>query len=215
MLQKFVIVGITGVGRTFLELELQNKHGFYAWPKYTDREQLRKEEERASNIVRVSKEQFQEMIPQFLYNMKYLNYNYGWRREDYANNQNKNITLAITLENLANFMVKVPGFMPIMLHVELSNFGLIESRVRNRDGYDSMTPEQQKLAYEKIQERLITARYDLEKFSFYQNIINKVGGKIFVIKDNNTIYEEVIPFMIANREKKVKRSMMSIANKYR
>lgn len=215
MLQNFVILGITGVGKTFLELELQNKHGFYAWPKYTDREELRKEEEGATNIVPILKEEFQSMLPDFIFTMKYLNNNYGWRRQDYAQNRDKNITLAMTLENLANFMVKVPGFMPIMLHVELSNFGLIENRVRRRDGFENMTPEQQKFVNEKIQERLISARYDLEKFQFYQNIVNKYGGKIFVIKDDNTIYNEVIPFILSNKEKRNKESVMSIANKYR
>lgn len=215
MLQNFVIVGITGVGKTFLELELQNKHGFYAWPKYTDREELRKEEEGATNIVPILKEEFQTMLPDFIFTMKYLNNNYGWRRQDYAQNRDKNITLAMTLENLANFMVKVPGFMPIMLHIELNNFGLIENRVRRRDGFENMTPEQQKFVNEKIQERLISARYDLEKFQFYQNIVNKYGGKIFVIKDDNTIYNEVIPFILSNKEKRNKESVMSIANKYR
>lgn len=215
MLQNFVIVGITGVGKTFLELELQRKHGFYPWPKYTDRAELRKEEEGATNIVPVSKEAFQAMLPDFIFTLKYLNKNYGWRRQDYALNRDKNITLAITLENLANFMVKVPGFMPIMLHVELSNFGLIENRVRRRDGFENMTPEQQKYVNEKIQERIISARYDLERYAFYQNIVNKYGGKIFVIKDDNTIYNEVIPFILSNKEKRDKQSMVSIANKYR
>jgi guanylate kinase len=215
MLQNFVIVGITGVGKTFLELELQQKQGFYAWPKYTDREDLRQEEQGAPNLVKVSKTDFQSMLSDFVFTMKYLNNNYGWRRQDYAQNRDKNITLAMTLENLANFMVKVPGFMPIMLHVELSNFGLIENRVRRREGFENLTPEQQKFVNEKVQERLISARYDLERFTFYQNIVNKYGGKIFVIKDNNTIYEEVIPFILTNKEKRNKQSVMSIANKYR
>lgn len=215
MLQNFVIVGITGVGKTFLELELQQKQGFYAWPKYTDREDLRQEEQGAPNLVKVSKTDFQSMLSDFVFTMKYLNNNYGWRRQDYAQNRDKNITLAMTLENLANFMVKVPGFMPIMLHVELNNFGLIENRVRRREGFENLTPEQQKFVNEKVQERLISARYDLERFSFYQNIVNKYGGKIFVVKDNNTIYEEVIPFILSNKEKRNKQSVMSIANKYR
>lgn len=215
MLQNFVIVGITGVGKTFLELELQQKQGFYAWPKYTDREDLRQEEQGAPNLVKVSKTDFQSMLSDFVFTMKYLNNNYGWRRQDYAQNRDKNITLAMTLENLANFMVKVPGFMPIMLHVELNNFGLIENRVRRREGFENLTPEQQRFVNEKVQERLISARYDLERFSFYQNIVNKYGGKIFVVKDNNTIYEEVIPFILSNKEKRNKQSVMSIANKYR
>lgn len=215
MLQNFVIVGITGVGKTFLELELQQKHGFYAWPKYTDRQDSRREEEGVPNLVKVSKEDFQSMLPDFIFSMKYLNNNYGWRRQDYAQNRDKNITLAMTLENLANFMVKVPGFMPIMLHVELGNFGLIENRVRRREGFENLTPDQQKYVNEKVQERLISARYDLERFAFYQNIVNKFGGKIFVINDDNTIYNEVIPFILSNKEKRNRESVMSIANKYR
>lgn len=215
MRQNFVIVGITGAGKTFLELQLQSKHGFYPWPKYTDRVEKRKEETGTTNIVNVSKESFQQMIPDFLFNMKYLNNNYGWRRQDYVENRDKNITLAMTLENLANFMVKVPGFMPIMLHVDIENFGLIESRVKQRENFENLTPEEQKLVNEKVQERLISARYDLERYAFYQKIVMKYGGKVFSIKDDTSVHTEVIPFMVANGEKKEKESMMSIASKYR
>jgi len=214
MKQNFVIVGITGVGKTYLELEMQANHGFYPWPKYTDREQ-RKEEVNQSNIVFVSKEDFQNLLPEFVFTMKYLNNNYGWRRTDFAANTDKNITLAILLENLAEFMVRVPGFMPIMLHIDLSNFSLIERRVKEREDFENLSPEQQKIVNEKVQERLISARYDLERFPFYQKLIQKYDGRVFSIEDDNTILNEVIPFLLANRERKTKQSLMSIATKYR
>jgi len=215
MKQNFVIIGITGVGKTFLELKLQEKHGFYPWPKYTDRPDTRKEEEGTTNIVQITETEYQNMLPDFVYTMTYLNNHYGWRRQDYADNVSKNITLAMLPDNLAEFMVKVPGFMPIMLNIELDNFGLIEKRVKMREDFENLAPEKQKIVNEKVQERLISARYDLERFPFYQNIVNKYGGKVFSIKDDKTIDTEVIPFMLANLEKKNKRSMMSIANKYR
>lgn len=215
MKQNFVIIGITGIGKTFLELQLQNKHGFYPWPKYTDRPDLRKEEEGTSNIVQVTPTQFQEMLPDFVYTMTYLNNHYGWRRQDYAENRNKNITLAMLPDNLAEFMVRVPGFMPVMLNIDLDNFGLIEKRVKMREDFDNLPREKQKIVNEKVQERLISARYDLERFPFYQNLVNKYGGRVFSIKDDSTIEQEVIPFLLANTEKKEKRSMISIASKYR
>ncbi len=215
MKQNFVIIGITGIGKTYLELKLQEKHGFYPWPKYTDRLDTRKEEEGASNIVKVTPTEFQEMIPDFVYTMTYLNNHYGWRRKDYADNIDKNVTLAMLPDNLAEFMVRVPGFMPIMLNIDLDNFGLIEKRVKSRENFDELPPEQQKIVNEKVQERLISARYDLERFNFYQNIVNKYGGKVFSIQDDTTIEAEVIPFILANLEKKNKRSLMSIASKYR
>lgn len=215
MKQNFVIIGITGIGKTFLELKLQEKHGFYAWPKYTDRPDVRKEEEGTSNIVQITPSEFQNMLPDFVYTMTCLNNHYGWRRQDYANNTDKNITLAMLPDSLAEFMVKVPGFMPIMLNIDLDNFSLIEKRVKTREGFDNLPPDKQKIVNEKVQERLISARYDLERFPFYQNIVNKYGGKVFSIKDDTTIEKEVIPFMLANLDKKNKKSMMSIASKYR
>lgn len=215
MKQNFVIIGITGLGKTFLELQLQKEYGFYAWPKYTDRPDIRKEEEGTSNIVQVTPTEFQEMLPDFIYTMTYLNNHYGWRRQDYASNIDKNITLAMLPDNLAEFMVKVPGFMPIMLNIELEDFSLIEKRVKTREDFDNLPPEKQKIVNENVQERLISARYDLERFPFYQNLVNKYGGKVFSIKDDATVTKEVIPFILANREKQNKRSLISIATKYR
>lgn len=214
MTQKFVFVGITGVGRTFLELELQKNHGFYSWPKYTDRQEQRNEEVGASNVIFVSKQQFDEMQEDFVFTLTHLNNRSGWRRQDLVDNQNKNITLSITLEAFADFMVRVPGFLPIMLHVDLENFALIEQRVKTRENYVNLTPEQQKYLDERIQERLISARYELEQFAFYQKTILKYGGKVFTIKDNSTIENEVIPFILANRERTPKPSMLNIANRY-
>ncbi len=214
MIQKFVFVGITGVGRTFLELELQNKYGFYSWPKYTDRKEQRSEEVGQNNVVFVSKEEFDQMSDDFIFTLNHLNYRYGWRRRDLADNQNKNITLSITLESLADFMVRVPGFMPIMLHVDLENFALIEQRVKSREDYSNLTLDQKKYLDEKIQERLISARYELEQFMFYQKTILKYGGKIFTIKDNTTISNEVIPYILANREIAPRQSMQDIASRY-
>ena len=214
MTQKFVFVGITGVGRTFLELELQNKHGFYSWPKYTDRKEQRNEEIGVSNVIFVSKEQFDEMQDDFVFTLSHLNNRSGWRRQDLVENQNKNITLSITLEAFADFMVRVPGFLPIMLHVDLENFNLIEQRVKTRENYANLSPEQQKYLDERIQERLISARYELEQFAFYQKTILKYGGKVFTIKDNSTIENEVIPYILANRERTPKPSMLNIANRY-
>ena len=74
MIQKFVFVGITGVGRTFLELELQNKYGFYSWPKYTDRKEQRSEEVGQNNVVFVSKEEFDQMSDDFIFTLNHLNY---------------------------------------------------------------------------------------------------------------------------------------------
>lgn len=215
MKQNFVIIGITGIGKTFLELKLQEKYGFYPWPKYTDRPDMRKEEEGTSNIVQVTPTQFQEMLPDFVYTMTYLSNHYGWRRQDYVTNKEKNITLAMLPDNLAEFMVRVPGFMPIMLNIDLDNFGLIEKRVKMREDFDNLPLEKQKIVNEKVQERLISARYDLERFSFYQNLVNKYGGRVFSIKDDTTIDKEVIPFIMANTEKKNKKSMTSIVSKYR
>ena len=121
---------------------------------------------------------------------------------------------SITLESLADFMVRVPGFMPIMLHVDLENFALIEQRVKSREDYSNLTLDQKKYLDEKIQERLISARYELEQFMFYQKTILKYGGKIFTIKDNTTISNEVIPYILANREIAPRQSMQDIASRY-
>lgn len=214
-MQNFVFVGITGIGKTFLELELESKYGFYPWPKYTDRAEKRKEETGTSNIKFVTKEEFDQMQSDFIFTINYLNNRYGWRREDYVSHMDGNITLALPLDALVDFMNRVPKFIPIMLHVELDNFQLIEERVKVREDYENLLPEQQKIVDEKVQERLITARYELQKFSFYQKIIQRYGGRVFTIKDDTTIHAEVIPYILENKKGVDKGNFSDIANKYR
>lgn len=216
-MQNFVIVGITGIGKTFLELELEAKHGFYPWPKYTDRAEQRKGETSTSNIKFVSSEVFNQMQTEFLYTLTYLGNRYGWRRSDLADNKGKkNITLAIPLDSLVDFMNRVPGFLPVMLHIDLENFQLIENRIKEREDFENLPLEKKKLVNEKVQERLIAARYELEKVNFYQKIVQRYGGQIFNIKDNNTIYQDVIPYMLASQKvEEKKESFSDIANKYR
>lgn len=215
MAQNFVICGITGVGKSFLELELHSKYQFYAWPKYTDRSEQRAEELKAPNIVFLSKEDFEKFRPHFAYLYTFLGNNYGWLRDDLAKNNDKNVVLSITLESLADFMVKVPGFIPVMLHIEPENFGLIEYRIKKREGYDQLHPTQQKLIDEKIQERIIVSRHELDQFPFYQKTVLKYGGQVFSIKDDSTIFSEVIPFILNNREKIRSRSFTDILGKYK
>lgn len=215
MKQHFVIIGMTGIEKTYLELELQSRYGFYPWPKYTDRDLLREDEKDDSNIVQVTTTKFQSMIPEFLFTTTFLNYNYGWKRQDFTNHQDKNITLSMLPDNLTEFMVKVPGFLPVMLYIDYADFAFVENRIKQRENYDNLPPDQQKLVNEKIRERLISAKYDLERFSFYQNMVNRHGGGIFAIKDDSTIDKEVIPFILSNLEAKNRRTMMSVVNKYR
>ena len=176
-MRNIVITGTSGVGKSFLEEEMERQGLSFQIPKYTDRE--RRPGENPKKLVCLSKEEFEKNRDSFFFTLKYGEFNYGWSKKDLRKTP---LSLAITQESLEEFMEKNPDFLPIWLKINENNLKILELRMINR-GDDK----------EKIKQRLEMARKEIKNNKKYEKIIKKYQGMIFEIKNNSTIFEEVIP----------------------
>ena len=176
-MKNLVITGTSGVGKTFLEEELEKRKLSFQLPKYTDRKA--RPGENSSKLICLSSHEFQENRVNFFFTLKYGDFNYGWKRKDLKNGV---ITLAITQDSLEGFMKKNPDFWPVLLEVEEKNFEMLVKRMERRGE-----------SLEKINKRLEMAKIEFKNRESYRNIVKKYQGLVFDIKDDKTIFEEVIP----------------------
>lgn len=177
-MKNLVICGTSGVGKTFLEEYLESQNLSYQLPKYFDRNN--RPGERKDKNVSMSQERWMSTKKEFFFTLSYNNNNYGWKRADFK--KNKVATLAITLESLSSFIKVNKDFMPILLWVELDNLELLRRRMKNRGEKK-----------EKIEQRLKLAKIEIKKGNVYKKIIRENKGLIITIKDDKTIFKELIP----------------------
>lgn len=176
-MKKIVIAGTSGVGKSFLEEELQKRGLSFQIPKYTDRE-LRPGEN-PEKLIALSATEFEKQKNDFFFTLKYGGFNYGWHKKDLAKAP---ISLAITQESLEEFLQKNPEFLPILLVVTAENFEMLKSRMRARGDSEA-----------KIAQRLELAAEENKNQEKYEKIVKKYQGLVFEIKDDSTIFEAVIP----------------------
>lgn len=177
-MKNIVIAGSSGLGKTFLEEELEKKNISFQLPKYFDREN--RPGERKDKNISVDKNEWKETEKEFFFKLEYNGGNYGWKKRDIR--KNKPVSLAITLKDLKPFLKENKNFVPILLWMSKENFYILEKRMIKRG-------ENQ----EKIRERLKLASEELIKMEEYKKLVKIYGGKVFEIKNDKTIFEEVIP----------------------
>ncbi len=102
-------------------------------------------------------------------------------------------TIAITLESLEGFLIKNPNFLAILLTINNNDLSLIEKRLYDRENIDLLSKNQLREIKLKISQRLSLARQELEQIENYKKIVISNGGRVFYIKDNQTIFSEIIP----------------------
>lgn len=177
-----IITGTSGVGKSFLEEELQKTGKFYPLPKYTDRS-LRPGED-PSKIISLTNLIFQKLTSQnkFFFTLSYSGHNYGWAKEDLNKFKNKFATLAVTLDSLFDFFKTDQSFLPILLDISIKDLSLLKKRLSLRGD----NPDQ-------IKARLSLARNEINNIQKYKTLVRKHHGLIFNITDNQTIFNEVIP----------------------
>jgi len=177
-----IITGTSGVGKSFLEEELQKTGKFYPIPKYTDRP-LRPGED-PSKIISLTNPVFQKLTSQdkFFFTLSYSGHNYGWAKKDLNKFTNKFATLAVTLDSLFDFFKTNQSFLPILLSIGVNNLSLIKNRLSTRG--DSL---------DQIKTRLSLARDEIKNIQKYKTLVKKYHGLIFNITDNQTIFTEIIP----------------------
>lgn len=189
----FVITGTSGVGKTFLEEQLEKTGCFFQIPKYTNRPQRPTED--TLKTVCVSDADFKKLDENkdFFFTLDYSKYRYGWKNSDINLYPNKSATLAITLESLSRFLAHNPGFTPVLLNISPSNFSLIEKRMHARENYDKLSPLEQKSVKSKISHYLNLASEETNRIKEYISVVKLHQGFVFDISDNRTIFTEIIP----------------------
>lgn len=176
-MRNIVISGSSGLGKTFLEEELEKRNISTGLPKYFDREN--RAGERKDKNISMSLNEWKSMEKEFFYTLEYNGHNYGWKESDKKEGR---VTLAITLKDLSGFMKKNRDFLPVVLWIKEENIGLLEKRMRKRGESE-----------EKIKERMGLAKKELREMEKYLKVVKKFDGLIFEIKDDQTIFEEIIP----------------------
>ena len=177
-----IITGTSGVGKSFLEEELEKTGKFYPIPKYTDRP-LRPGED-PSKIISLTNPVFQKLQTQnnFFFTLSYSGHNYGWAKKDLNKFKNKFATLAVTLDSLFDFFKTSQPFLPILLNIKVDNLFLLKNRLSKR-GDNS----------DQIKTRLSLARNEIKHIQKYKTLVKKHHGMIFNITDNQTIFTQIIP----------------------
>lgn len=176
-MKNIVIAGTSGVGKSFLEEELQKRGLSFAIPKYTDRP-LRPGED-PKKLISISATDFEGNRESFFFTLKYGGFNYGWHKKDL---EKAPVSLAITQESLEEFLQKNADFLPVLLVVNEDNFEMLKTRMKTRGDNE-----------EKIKKRLEMAREENKVRVKYEEVVKKYVGLVFEIKDDSTIFESVIP----------------------
>lgn len=181
-----IISGTSGVGKSFLELELEKTGKFYPLPKYTDR-QARPGED-PSKIINLSSFDFQKLQSQnnFFFTLNYSNHLYGWAKKDLNKFNNKHATLAVTLDSLFDFFKINQPFLPILLTISKTNLHLIKNRLIKRGD----SPDQ-------IKTRLSLAHNEINNIQKYKDLVQKNHGLVFNITDDQTIFTKIIPEILS------------------
>jgi guanylate kinase len=189
----FVITGTSGVGKTFLEEQLEKTGRFFQIPKYTNRPQRPTED--TLKTISISDADFTELDKKgaFFFTLNYSKYRYGWKNSDIHLYPDKSATLAITLESLGLFLAQNPKFFPVLLNILPSNFSLIENRMYNRENYNKLSHSEQNSIKSKISHYLSLALEETNRIKEYISVVKSHQGLIFDILDNQTVFTEVIP----------------------
>ncbi|MEI7578924.1 MAG: hypothetical protein WCJ58_02665 [bacterium] len=196
----FAVTGTSGVGKSHLEKELELNHGFHRMITYTDRER-RAEEKNDPARVCLSKDEYQQMKSDFIFELQYTGNNYGWRKDEFLKFEKlTNVIFVVTLEAMTRIVKDIPGIIPILLHIKPENFSLIEARMKKRMGYAELVTRNSEFEIreieKKVKERLELATKEVNEIRKYMDVVKQYNGQIFEIKDDKSLYQEVIPMIL-------------------
>jgi guanylate kinase len=192
-MKNIVITGTSGVGKTFLEQELESLGLTFQLPKYTNCPS--RPGENSAKTVCLPPAEFAsfDTSNSFFFTLDYSGFRYGWKRSDLLLHPGLSVTLAITLDSLADFLSQNSDFLPILLAIDGSSLSLIEKRLYSRENFSSLTPDKQIEVKSKIDHRLDLARQEIKQISSYQELVTSHHGLIFSTTDDRTIFSEAIP----------------------
>lgn len=190
---RIAISGTSGVGKTYLEKVLANKYNFVQLPKTTDRKQ-RPNEINGQGIIFKTRDQIEKSISKYFFTLEYAGHIYAWKNTDLK--RYKNCSVAITMESMSDLLAKNLNFIPILLYINNNNLKFLERRIKNQLNFNCLSALNKLEAKAKIDERIKLAKSELENIEKYIKIVESVPkGKAFRILSDDTIYQEIIPYI--------------------
>lgn len=192
---KFSVTGVSGVGKSFLAEQLLKQHNFYIPPKYTDRP-LRPTEVGGVETVRIPLSEFTHHPEQFFFTLEYVGNHYGWRYSDLDAHADQHSIIGITIEATERLIKERDDFIPIFLGIDEDHLDLMRKRMEARENYANLEGEAKQKVKEKIDLRMKLDREELATSKNCIELVKKSGGGYFEIKDDTTIFTEVIPFVL-------------------
>ena len=69
-----------------------------------------------------------------------------------------------------------------------------------REDFTKLYGDDKEKLEQKIESRLNLALKELENIKEYEKIVLSHSGKVFLIKDNRTLYKEVIPWVLTQTD---------------
>lgn len=190
----FVIGGISGVGKSFLESVMQKELGYSPNIKYTNRP-YRSGEKETGLIVSLSDNEFDEMEHEFFPVIYQTGFRYGYRLKDMEENDKRTIAVPVK-DILPHVNAASKELIPIILIVEKGNLDLLVNRIKKREDFDNKIKDIQQNILKNIDERMEVALREIEQAEALRTEIEAKKGRIFYIQDDETIFNEVIPFVI-------------------
>ncbi len=193
----FVIAGPSGVGKSHLIHEL-TKRGIYPLEVYTDRVR-RPTEKVITDRVYLSRSEFDRAGEEFLYWFEFQGSRYGYKRSDIQRleQQNNSLCFNITPTHLPELLKVLPRAVVIFLMVKLENFGMLFERMVKREVSLKDSAGVKAVKMNKIRDRLDFARKEVDNYRNIQKVLSgNPLGRIFVVRNNDTLYEEVLPYIL-------------------
>ncbi|MBN1162928.1 hypothetical protein JXA34_04265 [Patescibacteria group bacterium] len=193
----FIVSGPSGVGKSHLINELSQK-GLYPLEVYTDRKRRPFEGEITDRVYLTHKE-FTDSLADFLYWFEFQGNRYGYKTSDIETNRkkSKSVVFNIPLTFLQDVLDKLPEAVVIHLDVDTDNFNMLYARMVARDLSGDETEDDKNQKLSKIKKRLDFAKKEIEEISDLGFITKHDPlSKVFVVKDNSTLYDEVIPYIL-------------------
>lgn len=193
----FIIAGPSGIGKSHLMNELVQKD-FHILKAYTDRAR-RPTETEVKDRAYLSKQEFDAALSEFIYWFEFQGNRYGYKNSEIQefSKKGKQILFNLPSSEILATLQKLSQAIVILLQIDKNNFELLRERMILRDIHKEDSTEEKQIKLAKIDARLDFALKEMEAFEELASVLEKnPQNKIFTIKNDKTLYDEVIPYIL-------------------
>lgn len=181
----FVITGPSGIGKSHLQNELIN-NGLHIVKRYSTR--AKRQDDISTDMIHLTVDEYKEMELRgdFLVSEQFGGNWYGFSKNEIYSENNAKAKAVIVWPEIVNQFMVYSDAVPIYLDIDENNEELLIKRMRVRGDSEEVINKRMDLA------QIARQTINREKDMYEQK------GKIFVIKNDRTLYDKVLPWMLEN-----------------